>query len=739
MTENGGSTARVANRYRLERRIGRGGAGAVWRAHDENLDRKVAVKQIAIASESEGSSRSRALREARAAARLHVPNVVQVFDVIEEAGNVYLIMELVEAPNLSALVRREGPLAPRDVAALGLQMLDALEAAHRAGIVHRDVKPSNVLIHRDTARLTDFGIARLADDPTLTATGVVMGTPAYIAPEYAQGSEVGPAVDYYGLGATLYYAVEGRSPFSADGSLSTVMAVINSPPRPLTKAGPLTGLISALLEKDPRARPSPEEIRAQLHEIVGQSGPLDISIRKAPWVGGVAAGDAGDDGVDTAEDVTPKTGVAAVDAAPGAGVGDGGVTPAADAAPGDGEVPPEAAAGAEKGEDAGDAVAAGDAAGAGAGTDDAAGAVAADAGAGTDGDAGVAADAGAAAGAAPDAGPATDDASGAVVADAGAATDGDADVVVAAADAGAGTEPRAGAVGADDDGAADADPAPPREAVPPLSATLERSRTTERDAPGDRPSGREPGGRRRMAILASVLGLLVVAAIGVNSFFNGRQGASDDASQPAVAAPPSETRTAGEDGDTGEGAAPPADASPSEPSEPAEETAEDAGEEGDEGDGVLPATDAEIPDDWVEYAPDGGPYRLWHPPGWRIEPGEGNLTDIRDPDTGMYLRLDWVEAQRDPVSAWERTAEGFSRRYSSYDGVGITPTTYKGDPAALWEYRYQVQGAQLHAYNLGVNKGEYGFALNLQARESDWDRAQELWPLFLSGYEFTGP
>lgn len=725
MTENGGSTARVADRYRLERRIGRGGAGAVWRAHDEDLDRKVAVKQIAIASESEGSSRTRALREARAAARLHVPNVVQVFDVIEEAGSVYLIMELVEAPNLSALVRREGALAPRDVAALGVQMLDALEAAHRAGIVHRDVKPSNVLIHRDTARLTDFGIARLNDDPTLTATGVVMGTPAYIAPEYAQGSEVGPAVDYYGLGATLYYAVEGRSPFSADGSLSTVMAVINSPPRPMTKAGPLTGLISALLDKDPRARPFPDEIRAQLHEIVGQSGLPDISIRKAPWVGGVAAGDAGagaddtgDEGADTEEDVTPRTGIAVVDEAPGAGVGVGETTPeadaaAADAGTGDGAVTPEGGVAAAEAAPGAGVVTADAAPGVGVGDGD----VTPEADAAT-----ADADEAAAAGAAPDA---------------GAVTDGDAGVVAAEADAGVGTEPHAGTVGADDDGGTDADPEPPREAVPPLSATLERSRATDRDAPGDRPSDRAPGGRRRLAILASVLGLLVVAAIGVSSFLNGRQGASDDASQPAVAAPPSEARSTGEDGDTGEGAAPPADASPSEPSEEAEQ---DAGEEGDsEGDGVLPATDAEIPDDWVEYAPDGGPYRLWHPPGWQIEPGEGNLTDIRDPDTGMYLRLDWVNDRRDPVSAWEQTEEGFSRRYSSYDRVGITPTTFKGDPAALWEYRYEVQGAQLHAYNLGVNKGEYGFALNLQARESDWDRAQELWPLFLSGYEFTGP
>src|SRR5690606_30697298 len=133
-------------------------------------------------------------------------------------------MELVDAPNLSSFVRKRGPLKPEEAAAVGLQVLDALQAAHRLGIVHRDVKPSNVLIDNETPRLTDFGIARLNDDTSLTATGIVMGAPAYIAPEQAQGKPVGPARDLYGLGATLYFAVEGESPFQADGTLSTVLA-----------------------------------------------------------------------------------------------------------------------------------------------------------------------------------------------------------------------------------------------------------------------------------------------------------------------------------------------------------------------------------------------------------------------------------------------------------------------------------------------------------------------------------
>lgn len=553
MTENGGSTTRVANRYRLERRIGRGGAGAVWRAHDELLDRKVAVKQIAIAADTEARSRGRALREARAVARLHVPNVVQIYDVIEEGDSVYLIMELVEAPDLNALVRRNGALTPRDAAALGLQMLDALEAAHGAGVVHRDVKPSNVLIDRDSARLTDFGIAHLSDDPTLTWTGV-MGTPAYIAPEHAQDFEIGPAVDLYGLGATLYYAVEGRPPYDAGGSLSTVLAVINSPPRPPTKAGPLTGLLNALLAKDPKARPSPEDVRRQLEDVAEQPGPKLTDPKKAPWVGGVAG----------AQPVTP---------------------------------------------------------------------------------------------------------------------------------------------------------APRRE--PPRS------------------------NRRRIAMLASVIGLLVVAALGLNSMFGDRQqSASDDASPPAAGAqPPTEAPTDADDENEAAGTAPTPEASPTpspEPPEPSGNDEADDGDEGDEGDGVLPATDADVPEDWVEFAPDHAPYRLRHPPDWEIERVAETLTDIRDPQTGTYLRLDWVNERRDPVGAWEQFEPTFASRHSGYERIGITPTTFNGDPAALWEYRYTSGGAQLHAYNLGVNQDDHGFALNLQAREDNWEQAQELWPLFLSSYQFTG-
>lgn len=271
-----GSGRRVGNRYRLDELIGRGGAGAVWRAYDERLQRPVAVKEILWPVDPREFGPERALREARAAARLRDPGVVQVYDMLTDRDRAYLVMELVDAPSLDRLVEREGPLAPRVAAALGIRILSTLTAAHSAGIIHRDVKPSNVLIEGDVPRLTDFGIARLGDDPALTATGTVMGTPSFIAPEQARGAPAGPPADLYGLGATLYFAVEGVPPFAEENSLQTAMAVVSRQHRPPQRAGHLTGVIEALLQKDPEARPDADEVRRQLEEVAASPGPESI-------------------------------------------------------------------------------------------------------------------------------------------------------------------------------------------------------------------------------------------------------------------------------------------------------------------------------------------------------------------------------------------------------------------------------------------------------------------------------
>jgi eukaryotic-like serine/threonine-protein kinase len=262
----------VAGRYALERSIGRGGMGTVWLAHDRLLGREVAVKEVTfpetLPHDEVDSLRARVLREARAAARLNHPGVIRLYDVLSEQGRAYIVMELVLAPSLAELVARQRPLRPELVARIGLQVASALEAAHRAGVVHRDVKPANVLVGEDGGVwLGDFGIAHVEGDPRLTVSGIIVGSPWYMAPEQASGGDIGPATDLWGLGATMYYAVEGQAPFERPSTLAALGAVVNEPPRPPQDAGALAPILMALLEKDPAARPSLRQVRIRLARV----------------------------------------------------------------------------------------------------------------------------------------------------------------------------------------------------------------------------------------------------------------------------------------------------------------------------------------------------------------------------------------------------------------------------------------------------------------------------------------
>lgn len=283
VTETQPDVGLVAERYRLLSMIGRGGTGAVWRAEDLHLVRLVAIKQIVANEQRSTRSRARARREAQAVAQLRTPGVVQVYDVIDVGPYVYLVMEFVDAPSLARLVRRDGPLDPAGAAVAGRSILATLDAIHRAGVIHRDVKPSNILVDGDTLRLTDFGIALFGDDPTLTAAGSVLGTPAYMAPEQALGRRPGPQADLYGLGATLYFAVEGRAPFAESNSWETTQAVRTRPHRPGVKLGPLEPIIASLLVKDPRERPSVAEVDAALADVAGPvTLPGSVTVHSAP-------------------------------------------------------------------------------------------------------------------------------------------------------------------------------------------------------------------------------------------------------------------------------------------------------------------------------------------------------------------------------------------------------------------------------------------------------------------------
>ena len=259
----------IAGRYNLQHPIGRGAMGVVWRARDQLLDRDVAVKEVVISAligaDERRNAYQRTLREARTAARLSHRGVVAVYDVAEEDGRPWIVMELVPSQSLDQVLVVDGRLPPARAGRIGQQLLSALAAAHAAGVLHRDVKPSNVLIATnrsgegwdERAVLTDFGIAQFEGDPRLTQTGMVMGSPGFTAPERIRGSDASPASDLWSLGATIYAAVEGRGPYEQrGGAITTMSAIINEDAPVAPHAGQLAPVIAALLRRDPTTRPS---------------------------------------------------------------------------------------------------------------------------------------------------------------------------------------------------------------------------------------------------------------------------------------------------------------------------------------------------------------------------------------------------------------------------------------------------------------------------------------------------
>ncbi|MWA13036.1 serine/threonine-protein kinase [Streptomyces sp. BA2] len=261
----------LAGRYRLGESIGRGGMGRVWRAQDEVLHRTVAVKELTAAQFVAEADRAilfaRTHAEARAAARINHPAVVTVHDVLEYDDRPWIVMELVEGRSLADAVKERGRIDPVEAARIGLWTLKALRAAHAAGVLHRDVKPGNVLLADDRRiLLTDFGIAAIEGDTTITRTGEVVGSVDYLAPERVSGANPGPASDLWALGATLYTAVEGNSPFRRTSPLGTMQAVVTEEPAPAEYAGALAPVIGALLRKDPDTRPTAEVAELMLAE-----------------------------------------------------------------------------------------------------------------------------------------------------------------------------------------------------------------------------------------------------------------------------------------------------------------------------------------------------------------------------------------------------------------------------------------------------------------------------------------
>lgn len=283
----------VAGRYRLLGRLGHGGMGTVWRAKDETVDREVAVKEPRVPDHLPERERDNAYermrREARAAARLDHPAVVDVHDVAVVDGRPWIVMELVRGRSLGDALQ-EGTMGAREAARIGLEVLGALEAAHEDGILHRDVKPDNVLLGRHgRVVLTDFGIAQIEGETNLTDTGGFVGSPEYIAPERVLGQRPGPASDLWSLGVVLYAATEGVSPFRRSNTPATLQSVLNAVPAPPASArGPLAEAITGLLDKDPARRPDAARVRTLLDAAANPPAPPPT--RVVPFGGPEAPG-----------------------------------------------------------------------------------------------------------------------------------------------------------------------------------------------------------------------------------------------------------------------------------------------------------------------------------------------------------------------------------------------------------------------------------------------------------------
>lgn len=509
------NTRVIAGRYSLGSPLGRGGMGTVWKGEDELLQRAVAVKEVELPPVLSGGERDemqqRVLREARAAARLNHRSVVTIFDVVQEGGRGYVVMELLDAPSLEDLVARHGPLPVERVAEIGLQVLDALAAAHAQGIVHRDVKPSNVIVpDSGPAKLADFGIASVKGDPKITATGAILGSPAYMAPEQADATTSGAPADLWSLGATLYFAVEAQAPFGTGQPITTLTAVVHEPPRATTRAGRLEPVLQALLVKDPQERPSIDETRSLLEGVAGGAT------------------------VTRPEATTPHP-------APGTA----------------------------------------------------------------------------------------------------------------------------------------AQKITPRQSQAPVAPT------------------RTPTRRDRSAWLVALAVILLLGALA------------------AVLIP---TLSSDED-------------------EPERRAAGQGAPKGDGDDGGAPSdtdTSAVVPADWTTYQDPATGYELSYPPGWQVVPGSGNITDFRDAESGgTYLRVDWTDTPGEsPEAAWEQQSERFATNHDAYEELQITPTTFMGFDAAIWEYRYTEGGLRLHAVDLGFVTGDYGFALNFQTQDDAWEESQDVFDAF---------
>ncbi|BET48182.1 serine/threonine-protein kinase [Kitasatospora aureofaciens] len=671
----------LAGRYRLGDVLGRGGMGTVWRAEDETLGRTVAVKELRfpgnIDEEEKRRLITRTLREAKAIARIRNNSAVTVYDVVEEDDRPWIVMELVEGKSLAEAIREDGLLEPRRAAEVGLAVLDVLRSAHREGILHRDVKPSNVLIAEDgRVVLTDFGIAQVEGDPSITSTGMLVGAPSYISPERARGHKPGPAADLWSLGGLLYAAVEGTPPYDRGSAIATLTAVMTENLEEPKNAGPLRDVIYGLLTKDPDQRLDDAGARAMLNKVIhaperaAGAEPVDATkvVPLPPQPDGRrrrggAQGSGGKLGEEAGEKL--RGALRSVRKA-AVGAGAAGATAASRTKPGDGG---RAATGA-------------------------AGAGAAHGSAGT-----------AAAPPAPRAGSASGPVSGP-----GASTG----ARPGAVGSGAGTA-GAGAGAANPAGGARSSGWP---VVPPP------------DLPA-RPVPRAPltdvVPRRTLIIIAVVVALAVLGTVlALTLGGDDDKGAEGGSGGKAVA-------SAGASGDTkqDEESGTGTDGAASDPAASGDATgAPDAGASA-SGEAGGDSDDAGKSDDEEDVATThkgGQGYRIGLPEGWKFTT-TGSSGDRFTGPRGQKLLVAWTSTPKgDPVADWKNQEQYMVR--SNYQKIRIEKVGYRGWNAADWEFTYTDGGTKYRTVDRGfVVNDHQGYALMYTAKAADWgdDLRRDSW------------
>ncbi|MEU2612739.1 protein kinase [Micromonospora sp. NPDC007271] len=673
----------VADRYRLISPLGQGGMGRVWKARDEVLHRDVAIKELvpppSLTPEERREMRERSLREARAIARLNNINVVRIFDVLRTDGDPWIVMEYVPSKSLQETIAEDGPVSPAKAVQIGLGVLGALKAAHKAGIMHRDVKPGNVLMGNDgRVVLTDFGLATIPGDPNVTRTGMVLGSPAYIAPERARDGTAGPEADLWSLGATLYAAVEGKSPYARPSAIATLAALATEPLPPPKNAGPLKPVLQGLLRKDPAERITAEVAERMLRKAAGRRArgislldgvrrpgpngpreprpPLVPAPRPAddraerppvtpaprkPGLGTAAAAAAG--AAVTADDATAKV-PDGLDVAPTAKVDPPAAEPTA-------KVDLPTAEPTAKLDPAGQA----------------------------------------------DAAPETD----------GAPTTDGAETPVD------GPDPALDETRIDGTPAVEP-PSPPKNPTAVLAEPVSPAPSTGRATviPGTKPARN----RRNLLIGALAVVLLLGLALAVPLLTSGDD--KGDGGQPAAAtssapAPPPATS-----------AAPPTSAAPTSAAPtPTPSTTPSASA------GALPAG-------WHYYTGRNG-FKVPIPDGWRAR-GEGsNEVTLYDPNSPRLLYMQWTSSpKKDAYADWKNQEPYRSKHVTAYQYLDITPCDPYFRTCADWDWLETRDGVRIHTRNRGVaTASNRGYALRWEVPVKDWEANLGNWDIITKGFQ----